>query len=450
MPSAIPSEAPSETLDLERPINRSPGAPLAAIIDDKLQYGLYSNQGSEENINLIPDFSYAGYMGGGVALPTYDSVPVQQTVMPSGGDDYDAIQQALNAVANLPADARGIKGAVLLARGTYSISQTLIMDSSGVILHGEGQGPEDTVILSTSQENKGRMIQIQGEQNGDRPREAAGAERVRIADDIVPTGSRTVTVASVADFTAGDNIAVLRTPNDFWLGPEGVNTAQFGWEAGDYDAAYEASILAINASNNQLTFDVPMPETIETRFGGGVVYRTDTSNRIQHSGIENLRLEIPESERTDYDRPFYGVYMENVENSWVRDVTIRRLSHGVTVNFGARFITIQDSAYLEPNFEVTGGNHYSFNLDSGQGVLVQRCFASEGRHPYVTGSKVRGPNVFLDSVSVNDEGDTGPHQASVFFTHRLNWKRYYLTLHTDSHCFIAYITISAMGYRHTL
>src|SRR5262245_51644094 len=45
------------------------------------------------------DFSHAGYMGGGVALP---SVPVQQTVAPGGGDDTAAIQKALDAVAALP------------------------------------------------------------------------------------------------------------------------------------------------------------------------------------------------------------------------------------------------------------------------------------------------------------------------------------------------------------
>src|SRR5687767_11558946 len=40
----------------------------------------------------IMDFSHAGYMGGGVALP---DVPVRKTVKPSGGeDDAGAIQAA--------------------------------------------------------------------------------------------------------------------------------------------------------------------------------------------------------------------------------------------------------------------------------------------------------------------------------------------------------------------
>src|ERR1043166_9344258 len=39
----------------------------------------------------IMDFSFAGYMGGGVAIPT---VPVKATLTPSGNDDTAAIQSA--------------------------------------------------------------------------------------------------------------------------------------------------------------------------------------------------------------------------------------------------------------------------------------------------------------------------------------------------------------------
>ena len=40
----------------------------------------------------IMDFSHAGYMGGGVALP---DVPVRRTGKPTGGDDTDPIQAAI-------------------------------------------------------------------------------------------------------------------------------------------------------------------------------------------------------------------------------------------------------------------------------------------------------------------------------------------------------------------
>src|SRR5262245_35503811 len=66
----------------------------------------------------IMDFSHAGYMGGGVALP---NVAVKQTVNSSGSDDTAAIQKAINEVAALKIE-NGFRGAVLLAPGIFICS----------------------------------------------------------------------------------------------------------------------------------------------------------------------------------------------------------------------------------------------------------------------------------------------------------------------------------------
>ena len=79
-------------------------------------------------------FSHAGYMGGGVALPT---VAVQKSVEPSGGDDTARIQAAIDAVAALPLkDKDGFRGAVLLAPGVYPCSGTIRIAADGVVLRG--------------------------------------------------------------------------------------------------------------------------------------------------------------------------------------------------------------------------------------------------------------------------------------------------------------------------
>jgi hypothetical protein len=43
------------------------------------------------------------------------------------------------------------------------------------------------------------------------------------------------------------------------------------------------------------------------------------------------------------------------------------------------------------------------------GNLFQRCMTWGGRHDYVTGARVTGPNVFLDCVAENTFDDIGPH-----------------------------------------
>src|SRR4029453_12782158 len=58
---------------------------------------------------------------------------------------------------------------------------------------------------------------------------------------------------------------------------------------------------------------------------------------------------------------------------------------------------------------ITGGRRYSFHVDDSQMILVQRNLSREGRHDFVEGSNVPGPNVFLDGTAVNSHDDTGPH-----------------------------------------
>ncbi len=60
--------------------------------------------------------------------------------------------------------------------------------------------------------------------------------------------------------------------------------------------------------------------------------------------------------------------------------------------------------------QITGERRYSFNLSDGQLTLWQRCHARNGRHDFVTGSTVAGPNVFLDCTAEQAHADIGPHQ----------------------------------------
>jgi hypothetical protein len=84
----------------------------------------------------IVDFSYAGYMGGGVPLPS--RLAIERTVEPTGGDDTAAIQKAIDEVSAMPSKD-GIRGVVLLKPGTFLCSQTLNIQASGVICMGAGR-----------------------------------------------------------------------------------------------------------------------------------------------------------------------------------------------------------------------------------------------------------------------------------------------------------------------
>ena len=93
----------------------------------------------------IVDFSYAGYMGGGVVLPR---VPVALTVQPSGGEDTAAIQHAIDLVSVMPIKDHW-HGAVLLAPGVFQCSGALNITTSGVVLRGSGTGDNGTILKLT-------------------------------------------------------------------------------------------------------------------------------------------------------------------------------------------------------------------------------------------------------------------------------------------------------------
>jgi hypothetical protein len=84
---------------------------------------------SDAEGNRIPDFSYAGYRHGEVTIPV---VPVVMRLAPTAGDQTARIQAALDQIAARPADRRGIRGALLLAPGSYDIQGTVRVRESGV------------------------------------------------------------------------------------------------------------------------------------------------------------------------------------------------------------------------------------------------------------------------------------------------------------------------------
>src|SRR6187399_390129 len=81
--------------------------------------------------NKIPDFSNAGYKGGGVPIPY---VAIKATVWPVPGNNSAKIQTAIDSVSALTPDASGFRGAVLLKMGLYQLDTPLFIRSSGVVL----------------------------------------------------------------------------------------------------------------------------------------------------------------------------------------------------------------------------------------------------------------------------------------------------------------------------
>jgi hypothetical protein len=386
--------------------------------------------------NTIPDFSNAGYRGGGVPVP---HVPVKATIWPVQGNNSGKIQAAIDSVSALPPDASGFRGAVLLKMGRYELEQPIYIKASGVILRGEGMSDIGTILFGktpnqTTGQGAGRggrpaLVNIAGD-SGVHPQEET---RQAITDKYVPVGARTFSVVSGKAFKVGDKVLVRRIGNDDWIraiGEDSVTVGRNRWRP--FNITFDRTITDIKG--NAITVDAPIFTAIETRWGGGELlkYRDE---RVEQAGIENLRgiSEYNPNIRarnygnmdrdkldakyryegdeyfSDENHYFNFINITNAKNVWVRNVSALHFGNSVVqVNAGSKSVTVQDCESWEPVSMRMGARRFTYQMN-GQLCLVQRCFSQKGRHSFVLQGSEASGNVFLECKAVNPFSTSEPH-----------------------------------------
>ena len=392
--------------------------------DGRLVYTTYSNVGDTRSLNILPDWSNCGYMGGGVKIP---DVPVKMIVEPIDGDDGAHIQAAIDYVSGLPLDSNGFRGAVLLTEGTYDVEGTIFITASGVVLRGEGQTPHSgTRIVYTGRRLKtdprqGVLISVEGKAGGTKLSDTP----TRITDSFVPVGATSFRIQSAAGFVVGDQIVVYRQTNQRWI--DDLDMGQYGWNPMYYEDGWERVINSIDG--NRIAIDAPIVQAIEDQYGGGSIFKHSSGGRISNVGVECLWLESRYEYDTDEDHGWNAIDLRNVENGWVRQVTSRYFGYAcVNTKGGTKNVTIEDCACLDPKSQTIGMRKYSFPIDDCCFVLIQRCFTRGGRHDYITHSRVPGPNAFVDCLAIECHSDSGNHHRYAEGTLFDNVKARYLAV----------------------
>lgn len=369
----------------------------------------------DEDGNTIPDFSAAGYGGGGVPFP---EIPVRMTVPPEPGDATERIQAAIDALAALPLED-GWRGAVLLPRGRYEIGGTLRIRSGGIVLRGEGDGEDGTVLLATGTEERA-LIEVRGRAIA--PRQA---EAVRVMEPYVPVGRKHVRVESGHGLTPGATVLLRRVGNAAWIHFIGMDrikprpgAPQETQQWKPFDLDFDRVVTGVEG--DLVTFDAPLTCAIEDRWGGGMVVPYSDAGRIRNVGIEGLRgvSSFDPSVMRSYRGESYHaderhcremVTIDNAADVWVRNVTALHFVYScVSIGRGAKWVTVRDCACLDMVSEITGSRRYPYSV-SGQLCLVQGCTGDTGRHDFAVGSRVCGPNVFLDCKAGTSYASSEPH-----------------------------------------
>lgn len=395
-------------------------------VDGKLVY-------VEDSIgNRIPDFSHAGYKGGGVSIPL---VPIKEIIWPVLGDNSDLIQSAIDRVSALPMDIHGFRGAVLLKMGTYTLEKPIYIRSSGVVLRGEGMSDVGTILIGKRTALEGprvrrpALINIEG-QKGINIQESS---KQSITTGYVAVGAVSFEINNTKDYKKGDKIIVRRHGNEDWIREIGQDSAKVGrsrWLPFSID--YDRIIKDI--SGNRVIVDAPIFTAIDKRWGGGEIYKYE-DERIENVGIENLRgvSEYDPAIRTsaygNMDRDHLGseyqyqgeeyfsdenhysnfITIQNAKNAWVRNMTALHFANSVVqANAGTKYITVQDCESKEPVAMRWGGRRFTFQMN-GQFALVQRCLSQKGRHSFVLQGAASSGNVFLNCTAVNPYSSSEPH-----------------------------------------
>lgn len=351
--------------------------------------------------NRVPDFSYAGYMGGEMDIPFVNAVVKLGNIE---GDATQQIQRAIDHVSKLKPGPDGFRGAVLLAPGTYKVSGGLKLSASGIVLRGSGMGENGTILLGAGHSRE-TLVEMMGE--GNRKEDAATS----ITDPYVPVNETRLTVKDNV-FKKGDQVIVERPFTEKWisvLGTEhfGGGITSLGWKPMDRSIRWDRTIIAVNG--NTITLDAPVTTALDSAYGGATVRRYNFEGRISKCGIENMRLV------SDYDRQYpkeedhrwIAISIDNATDCWVRQVQCTYFaSSAVSVLSEAKRITVEDCIWEKPVSENGGWRRIAF-FTEGQQTLFQRCFADSAMHAFATGYCAAGPNVFVQCEAMNALGFSG-------------------------------------------
>ncbi len=383
-----------EESDYKEPVQtEAVSAKIVEPVDGKLKYNIYNDKG-----DTLSDFSHAGYYGGKIELPDTAKLPVAAVLSPTGtDDDTKMLQDAIDKVYNESADDR--MKVIKLRAGTYNINKDGIKLRSGILLSGEGQSHNGTVLYAKDKTTY-TVIQITGE------KPVRISDEIKITDEYVKSGSRVINVADASQFKVGDLICIMRPASEEWI--EAMNMKdvitvygdKVSWKKNMVNTKSERTITAING--NEITLDYGVFVPYEKKYAESYIYKMDDSGRIHDVGVENLRvLSYFNGDPYDLDHAKMAITAFRARDIFVRNVTAKNMFNGV---FGSRDystqITIQNCSNIDPVSTIVGGNRYVFYADvDSEKILFTGCYAYDGRHDYMAVSRTSGPVVFLDSIS---------------------------------------------------
>lgn len=368
--------------------------------------------------NRIPDFSYAGYKNGAAAIP---QVPVVLTIDPVPGDNTKHLQDAIAQVAAGTPDASGMHGTLLLRPGVYRIvNNTLLLNTSGIVLRGSGDGSDstkNTILLGIGDGITQETVMIAGGGSSKKWIEQISRTKTDITSDTVYVGERSFTVQDASKYAIGDNVILYHPCTSAWLQAVnyGATATDAQWTVNEQPIVYNRYVTAI--AGNLVTVDAPFFATFIRSRSQAYMYKYARTGLLTNIGIENLRIDIrvadtPANANGEENHALQTLELVQIEDAWVKNCTFRHFIHAGIMTSTATRITIDSCRSIEPVSIITGERRYNFDMSTAsQLVLIKNCYTSYGRHDYVSnGTSWTSGCVFVDGVSDSTYNSSEGHR----------------------------------------
>ncbi|MDB5107039.1 MAG: hypothetical protein JWP91_4728 [Fibrobacteres bacterium] len=362
-------------------------------------------------LGRLPDFSYAGYHAGAGSPP---SPAVVANVRDFGcladgrTDDSPCLQAAIDAAGG---------GALLIPKGRYLVARQIQVRKSGLVLRGEGSGPDGTVLVWSKglRELTGNIYPSNWGAGGllrfapPIPAQAPPDGLAKAADH-PPThdlalGALLGPVSTAAK--RGDTHLRLATPVEIKPGQFIVLT-----QIDPPDKSLNAHLHNGQGSNgyNQ---DMPLRWVAQIRSVDGTVLelaqplrfdvrpewkpRINRYRPIEESGVENLRCEFPDTAYPGHqlEEGFNALAFEGALNCWARNLVLKNCDNGpsleeLTKNCSVLDLTQLPRTILAINGRISGHHGFSFNIDSHDNLLSGFDFKASFIHGVSVGYNASG------------------------------------------------------------
>ena len=354
----------------------------------------------------LPDFSYAGYHTGEVALP---DVAIVANVMDFGavGDgEADDTQAFLDAIAGTE------NGALWVPAGKYKITDILEIKKSNLVIRGEGMSKSTLVFPIPLNDIKPNW----GSTTGGRPTSnyswsggfiwVEGSFRsTHLADVTQPAtrGDRSLVLSKTENLNPGQRVEIrMEDLDDNSLASHlySDDPGNMTKLVGRTHASLVVTILEIQG--NTIYFDRPLRFDIELRWTPEIIRYDPTVTEV---GIEDLAFEFPAI-------PYEGHFTElgnnpltfrNVANSWARNLLFKNPDSGPMLN--SRFCTFVNLHYQSQREPDNSGNrgHHGVYLQNDDNLFTGFDFGTTFIHDITVShnagnviSNGKGMNLALD------------------------------------------------------